>query len=107
MRSSAVRMMKHTKNVVFHPDLWEPAISKYAAATHVTVKLFDTDLQVVFDPIHPTPLFEILDRAGYDPGLFAECARRCLEQTTERHPVIVSKIDGLAAVGTLRDLPGV
>ena len=104
--SSVAQMMKPPTNALFSSDLWEPALAKYAAATHVTVKLFDTDLRIVFGPIHPTPLFEIFDRGGYDPGLFAECARQCLEQTTERPAVTVSKIHGLAVVGTSLLLEG-
>lgn len=104
--SSAARTMKPPTNVLFSSDLWEPALAKYAAATHVTVKLFDTDLRIVFGPIHSTPLFELFDRGGYDPGLFAECARQCLEQTTERPAVTVSKIHGLAVVGTSLVLDG-
>jgi len=99
-RSSAVQMKKTPEDVLFSSELWERALAKYAAATHVTVQLFDTDLRMVFGPIHPTPLFEIFDRGGYDPGLFAECARQCLEQTTERPAVTVSQIHGLAVVGT-------
>lgn len=98
--------MKPLNDALFSSDLWKPALEKYAGATHVTVKLFDTDLRVVFGPIHPTPLFEIFDRAGYDPGLFAECARQCLEQTTERPAVTVSKAHGLAVIGTSLVLNG-
>lgn len=92
--------------MLFDSDLWEPALEKYARATHVTVKLFDTDLRVVFGPIHPTPLFELFDRTGYDPSLFVECARQCLVQTTERPAVTVSKVHGLAVVGTSLVLGG-
>jgi PAS domain S-box-containing protein len=99
-------MGKPPTHVLFSSDLWEPALEKYAEATHVTVKLFDTDLRVVFGPLHPTPLFELFDRGGYDPGLFAECARQCLAQTTERPAVTVSKVHGLAVVGTSLVLGG-
>jgi signal transduction histidine kinase len=104
--SSAAQMLKSSPYALFGSDLWEPALAKYAAATHVTVKLFDTDLRIVFGPIHPTPLFEIFDRGGYDPGLFTECARQCLEQTTDRPAITVSKIHGLAVVGTSLVLEG-
>ena len=56
-------MKKTPEDVLFSSELWERALAKYAAATHVTVQLFDTDLRMVFGPIHPTPLFEIFDRA--------------------------------------------
>jgi signal transduction histidine kinase len=97
---SDAQTMKPPTDLLFTSKLWEQALAKYAAATHVTVKLFDTDLRIVLGPIHSTPLFDIFDRGGYDPGLFAECARQCLEQTTERPAVTVSKVHGLAVVGT-------
>ena len=104
--SLAIQMKKPPTQVLFSSDLWEPALEKYAQATHVTVKLFDTDLRIVFGPIHPTPLFELFDGGGYDPGLFADCARQCLAQTTERPAVTVSKAHGLAVVGTSLVLDG-
>src|SRR5579871_2715687 len=96
----SLQMVRPPPHVLFSSNLWEPALEKYAQATQVTLKLFDTDLRVVFGPIHPTPLFELFDRGGYDPGLFAECARQCLIQTAERPAVTVSKVHGLAVVGT-------
>jgi signal transduction histidine kinase len=105
-RCLAVRMTKPQTQVLFSSDLWEPALEKYARVTHVTVKLFDTDLRIVFGPIHSTPLFELFDHAGYDPGLFVECARQCLVQKVDRPAVTVSKAHGLAVVGTSLVLDG-
>lgn len=102
----ATQITKPLTHVLFTSDLWELALEKYASATHVTVKLFDTDLQVVFGPLHPTPLFELFDCGGYDPGLFAECARQCLIQTAKRPTVTVSKAYGLAVIGTSLVLDG-
>ena len=104
--SVAAQMAKMPTNVLFSSDLWNSALEKYAQSTHTTVKLFDTDLRLVFGPIHPTPLFELFGRGGYDPGLFAECARQCLAQTTERPALTVSKAYGLAVVGTSLVLDG-
>ena len=104
--SLAAQLTKPPTDVLFSSDLWEPALEKYAEATHVTVKLFDTDLRVVFGPIHPTPLFELFDLGGYEPGLFAECARQCLVQTAKRPTVTVSKAYGLAVIGTSLVLDG-
>lgn len=100
MNASLVKAMKPPSHILFSSDLWQPALAKYAATTHVTVELFDPDLRLVFGPIHSTPLFELFQRGGYDPGLFAECARQCLIQKTDRPAVTVSKIHGLAVVGT-------
>ena len=92
--------MNPANNPLFGSDLWKPALEKYAEATHLTVKLFDADERVVLGPIHSTPLFQLFDEKGYDPGLFVECARRCLAQTENRPAVMVSQVHGLAVIGT-------
>src|SRR5947209_5981264 len=93
-------LMNPSNDVLFSSDLWEPALEKYARAAHMTVKLFDAELRAVSGPINPTPLFQLFDESGYDPGIFAECVRRCLVQTENRPTVIVSQFQGLAVVGT-------
>lgn len=98
--------MKPPNDILFSSDLWQPALEKYASATHATVKLFDSNLRVVFGPIHPTPLFQIFDHGGYDPGLFVECAVQCLAQTRDRPAVTVSQVHGLAVIGTSLVLDG-
>ena len=98
--------MNPQNEALFSSDLWRPALEKYAGVTHTTVKLFDTDLRAVFGPIHPTPLFQMFHEIGYDPGIFAECANRCLSQTENRPAVIVSKVHGLAVIGTSLVLEG-
>src|ERR1700694_3602066 len=110
---SAVRMKKRqvllsnpANNVLFSSDLWKQALESYASDTHLSVKLFDAEERVVFGPIHPTPLFQLFEEKSYDPGMFAECARRCLAQTESRPPVIVSEFYGLAVVGTSLVLEG-
>lgn len=98
--------MNPSSDVLFSSDLWEVALQKYAEATHVTVKLFDAELRTVYGPIHPTPLFQLFDKRGYDPGILVECARRCLRQTKNRPAVVVAQAQGLAVVGTSLVLEG-
>ncbi len=98
--------MNPASNVLFNSDLWLRALVSYASDTHLSVKLFDADERVVFGPIHSTPLFQLFEERGYDPGIFAECARRCLAQTESRPAVMVSEIYGLAVVGTSLVLEG-
>src|SRR5512146_473388 len=93
-------------NDLFTSDLWLSALERYGSDTRLSVKLFDADERVVFGPIHPTPLFQLFEDKGYDPGIFAECARRCLAQTDTRPAVMVSEVYGLAAVGTSLVLDG-
>jgi len=95
-----------SSDVLFRSDLWETALEKYARAAHMTVKLFDAEVRAVSGPIHPTPLFQLFDEHGYDPGIFDECACRCVAQTQDRPAVIVSQFQGLAVVGTSLVLEG-
>lgn len=90
----------------FGSGLWRSALEKYGSATHLTVRLFDADERAAFGPVHETPLFRMFDGAGFDPGLFAECARRCLAQVNERPTVLVSERSGLAVVGAALMLAG-
>ena len=98
--------MKPLTDDLFSSDLWMRALERYASDTHLSVKLFDADERVVFGPVHSTPLFKLFDERGYDPGIFAECARRCFAQTNGRPAVIVSEVYGLAVVGTSLALEG-
>ena len=98
--------MDPTTSDLFHSDVWLRALERFGSDTHLSVKLFDDHERVVFGPIHPTPLFQMFEEKGYDPGIFAECARRCLAQTDSRPAVMVSEIYGLAAVGTSLVLEG-
>lgn len=98
--------MNPRNDVLFSSDLWKPALEKYAGVTHTTVKLYDNNLRTVFGPIHATPLFQIFEEMGFDPGIFAECANRCLGQTEKRPALVVSQVHGLAVVGTSLVLEG-
>lgn len=106
--------MPPTNDVLFSSDLWKPALEKYALATNLTVQLYDIDGRVVFGPIHSTSLFQLFHDRNFDPGIFADCARRCLTQTagqvtgqtTDRPAVTVCQYHGLAVVGTSLVLSG-
>jgi signal transduction histidine kinase len=89
-----------TSDDLFSSDVWQTAMEKYAIAANLTVKLFDAEERVVFGAIHTTPMFQLFEERGYDPGIFAECVRRCLAQIQKRPVVIVSQLHGLTVVGT-------
>lgn len=92
-------MQNRESDAFFGSDLWQSALEKYSSSVHLTVQLFNTDGCPAFGPVHPTPLFQLFDQAGYDPGLFAECAHRSLAQTGRRPAVLVSQSHGLSVVG--------
>jgi PAS domain S-box-containing protein len=102
-----VLVIKTASDEFFSSDAWHTALEKYASAAHLTVKLFDAEGCAVAGPIHSTPFFQLFQESGYDPGIFAECVRRCLAQTHRQRPVvIVSQFHGLTVVGTSLVLEG-
>ena len=98
--------MKPPHDVLFSSDLWLQALDRYASDTHLSVKLFDAGERIVFGPVHSTPLFQLFEERGYDPGIFSKCARWCLHQTDTRPAVMVSEVYGLAVIGTSLVLEG-
>lgn len=98
--------MNPPSEVLFSSDLWSRALEGYASDTRLTVMLFDAGGRVALGPLHPTPLFQLFHERGYDPGILAECARRCLAQTDSRPAVLVSEVFGLAVVGVSLVLEG-
>ncbi len=88
------------------PALWQPALASYGAVTGLTVTLFDANEQVVGVPVPETPLFAAFEGQGFHPGVFADCAHRCLLQAAGRPAVVVAPSYGLAVVGTSLVLDG-
>lgn len=88
------------QNAIFDSDSWRTALDKYAEATGLTVRLYGADAQVALDSTHTTPLVALFREHAFDPGLFDECARRCLRQTYARPIVFADEQYGLTAIGT-------
>src|SRR5512141_200173 len=86
--------------------MWIPALDKYTEVTGLTVDLFDASERVVLRSSHLTPLVELYRDCGFDPGLFSECARRCLKQVQSRPAIVVDGPHGLTVVGTSLMLEG-
>ncbi len=91
---------------LFDSGTWSAALEKYGAATALTVTVYGLNGQIACGPLHRTPLFDLFTRHGYEPGILAECARRCLAQARERPAVVVAPEYGLAVVGTSLVLDG-
>jgi signal transduction histidine kinase len=92
--------MSNSGDVPFDVAVWEPALEKYGAVTHLTVVLYDVHGHVVCGPVPSTELFALFEEFGFTPGILAECARQCLAQAHDRPAVIVAPSYGLAVVGT-------
>jgi signal transduction histidine kinase/ActR/RegA family two-component response regulator len=91
---------------LFGSELWKPALDKFAEVTGLNVQLFGADGQLVLGSNHLAPLVGLFREYGFEQGLFAECARRCVTQTTDRPVVTVAESNGLTVVGTSLLLEG-
>ena len=98
--------MVRATETLFDVAVWEPALEKYGAVTHLSVALYGVNEQMLCGPVPATSLYALFHDHGYDPGLLAECVRRCLAQTEDRPAVTVAQSHGLAVVGTSLLLEG-
>jgi signal transduction histidine kinase/AmiR/NasT family two-component response regulator len=93
-------------HTLFTSDLWRTALDKYTEATALTVELFGADAEMVLASEPATPLVALFREFGFEPGLVAKCARRCIGQTGARPAVAVAESHGLTVVGTSLVLEG-
>src|SRR3989442_9160038 len=56
--------------------------------------------------VHATPLVALFRELGFEPGLFAKCARRCLSQPGARPVMAIAELHGLTVIGTSLVLEG-
>ena len=98
--------MAETSPTLFDVEVWRPALEKYGAVTHLSVTVYDRSGRVVCGPVPASPLSDAFEQNGYDPGILAECATRCLAQTATRPAVVIEAPSGLAVVGTSLALEG-
>jgi signal transduction histidine kinase/CheY-like chemotaxis protein len=92
--------------MVFQLDRGRAALEKYAAANHLTLRIYGADGSLMMDAVNRTPLFDLFS-AGHEPGLFAACALECLSQSGPGPPVVIHEEQyGFAVVGTPLVLAG-
>lgn len=90
--------MPSSETSVFQTDRARVALEKYAAVTHLTVRVYDRNEQIITAVSESNPLFELFI-GRQEPAIVLECVRRCLAQA-EGSAVIVQDVHGLAIVGT-------
>ncbi len=95
----------------FASDRARAALGRYAAVSHLTVQVHGVGEELLAgpldpSPLDPSPLFELFAPGRHDPGLFANCLRRCLTATEGPSAVVVEDHHGLALVGTALRLAG-
>ena len=93
-------------NPLFDADRWKPALSKFGQVTGLTVELFGADANLAMDAEYLMPLVRLFRKHAFEPGLFADCARRCLLQNGSRPAIAVTEAHGLTVVGTSLVLEG-
>ncbi len=94
------------KSYLFSAERWNPALDKFTEATGLSVELFDAGGQITLNAPRLSPLDALFREYGFDPGLFAECASRCLRQTAARPALFVAESHGLTVVGTTLPFEG-
>ena len=90
---------------VFQLERGHVALEKYAAVNHLTVQVYGADGRRAAEAVNRIPLFDLFSR-GHGPGMFATCARQCLEQSDPGSSVVIEEQHGLAVVGTTLVLAG-
>ncbi len=94
------------KSYLFSAERWNPALDKFTEATGLSVELFDAGGQIILNPPRLSPLDALFREYGFEPGVFAECASRCLRQTAPRPALYVAESHGLTVVGTTLPFEG-
>jgi signal transduction histidine kinase/ActR/RegA family two-component response regulator len=82
---------------VFQTQQAIAALEKYAAVTHLTVRVYDRDERMIIAPIDSNALFELFTE-GEEPHILGECVRRCFAET-DASVIVVEDGHGLAVIG--------
>jgi len=84
---------------LFEPEVWTPALDKYAAVTRLTVALYDSAGRLVVGPVNSTPLYDLFADERRS-GPYVDGLQRCLAKADRRVQIIVanSELFGVVCV---------
>jgi signal transduction histidine kinase/CheY-like chemotaxis protein len=98
--------MAEPTGTTFDTLAWCQALETYGAVTHLSAAVYGADEEIGCGLMPRTPLVAAFDEHGCDPGLFAECVRKCLAQSIDNRPPVIVTRSGLAVVGVSLLLDG-
>ena len=88
---------------IIQMEAWRVALEKFGATTGMTVAVYEAPEHLILGPIHPTELFEAVNRDQDVPPMFMECVRQCLSSDT---PSTIIDRDGFGVLGIRLSLAG-
>ncbi len=83
---------------VFQTAAGKLALEKYAAVTHLSIRVYDRNRRIIAEERGSNRLFELLT-AGREPNIVSACLERCFAQSDQMTCVCVEHEHGLAVVG--------
>jgi signal transduction histidine kinase len=83
---------------VFQTAAGKLALEKYAAVTHLSIRVYDRNRRIIAEERGSNRLFELLS-AAREPNIVSACLERCFAQSDQMTCVCVEHEHGLAVVG--------
>lgn len=83
---------------VFQTAAGKLALEKYAAVTHLSIRVYDRNRRIIAEQRGSNRLFELFTTAR-EPQIVSECLERCFAQSDQMTCVCVEHEHGLAIVG--------
>ncbi len=83
---------------VFQTAAGKLALEKYAAVTHLSIRVYDRNRRIIAEERGSNRLFELLT-AAREPNIVSACLERCFAQSDQMTCVCVEHEHGLAVVG--------
>jgi signal transduction histidine kinase len=83
---------------VFQTEAGKLSLEKYAAVTHLSLRIYDRNRRIIAEQRGSNRLFELFT-ATREPTIVSECLERCFAQADQMACVCVEHEHGLALVG--------